>query len=173
MGAVLLKEQHLRVILCQIAAGIGRQRRPPNLSLEAGVVDGFGETAHSCGPDAVICLPVPFAPLIAIVNVYPGESQLNHLGKRADNLIDRKLAFISPCAPNGLVSTFRRNGRSEPEGLFHIRGIITQRLEEVSGALHHELPERTEGISRLEDNGSFKVLADAGPCHIALAFYGH
>ena len=154
------------------AAGrVRKQRRPPQLRLQAGGVDRIGQAAHTVRAYAVVRLPVAFADLEAVVHIHPLEPELHHLRERADHFVHGELAFVAPGAPDGIIGLVRRNRRLNPVHRLHILRELADRAEEIARALDYEVSVARQDLSRPEHHRLFVILANHGLSHVPLA--GH
>ncbi len=147
--AVLVEQQHVRMIVQQIGAGIDGQRRHPQARLQAGGLDGDGQVAHvgiATRELLRIEIPVAFGGLPAVVEHRPFQAQLGRLGQGALNLFGRAGPVVAPGAPDAFVGTGRR-GRGGQTAFGQDLAICGERREIVACVRRHECVERGEAVA--------------------------
>ncbi len=158
--ALLGDDDGLGIFLEELRAGVGGERAPPQLSLEAVLVEHVDQVLHllvAARELAAVEVPVAFRDLEAVVQRRPLEAELSDLGERPHDLLDRESTAISPGAPGGLERLRLALGHHHADPLQQA-GIPAERREAVALIRADEALERREGLARGDGAGAVKLL---------------
>ena len=170
-GTVLVQQQHVAVLVEDLAAGIGGQRRQPQARAQALGAHGLHEVAHvgiAARKLLPVDLPVAFVGLPAVVEHGPLEADLAHLRQRGQDLRDGEVALVAPRAPGGLEGGRRRLRRGDAFGLHEV-AVEGERGEVIAGVRAQERAFGGQRLAGRKRDGLRALHGDAralgGPAH--------
>ena len=160
--SVLAQDEGVRIFAEEFRAGIGGERRPPELGLEAVLVELVHHVFHvgvAIRETLRREVPVAFGNLETVVERGPLEAELLHLGKRADDLGDGELALVTPCTPGRFVGLGHAHGHLHAHLVQQLR-IVAERAEAVAGIDADEAGVGVQRCARRQDGGLVEFLDD-------------
>ena len=150
--SVLVQDHRVGMLLEELRAGIGSERRPPQIGLQAILVDLVHHVFHVGVPAREtirVEIPVAFRDLVAVIERRPLEAQFLHLGQGAHDLVDGEQALVTPGAPGRFEGIRLALGHDYAHAFQQLR-IMAQGTETV--ALEH----MEEGRIRLQRGAVFQ-----------------